>query len=103
MKMLFKDYASAELAMAAQLAYIEQWVATSRERTTVEPPTSVRVTVDLPWPQHQSMRLLCLWYGEQLDIAKVAGAELFRVLLKEVLTDERLAARVGAALTKLRV
>ncbi len=64
------------------------------------PPRPVRVTVDLQRADYQAMRMLCLWYAEQLNVTQVAAAELFRVLLQAVLADERLAVRIGAALAE---
>lgn len=97
--MLFEDYIRAELVTAEKLAEIERR-AEDGGQPGIEPPKTVRVTVDLRWAEHRAVRLLCLWYAEQLDVPQVAGAELFRVLLQELLTDERLATRVGAALAE---
>ncbi len=98
--MLFPDCVNAEQVTAEKLADIKRRIATVGEESAAEPPKTVRVTVDLQWAEHRALRLLCLWYAEQLDVPQVAGAELFRVLLQAVLTDERLATRVGAALTE---
>jgi hypothetical protein len=60
-----------------QLASILDQIEADLE-TTGSPPRSVKVTVDLRWFEHRALRALCLWYAEQLDVPRVAAAEVFR-------------------------
>lgn len=97
--MLFRDYMDVEQRTGDKLAAILDQLEAAQE-TAVSPPKSVRVTVDLRWAEHRALRLLCLWYAEQLDVTQVAASEVIRALVQMALTDERLAAQLGGALAE---
>jgi hypothetical protein len=61
---------------------------------------SVRVTVELRTEEHAMLRRLCNRYAEQLGVPRVAGAEVFRALLNQLLADQELGSRIAADLAR---
>jgi hypothetical protein len=65
--------------------------------TRVKP---VRVTVELQPIEHRELRRLCARFADEIGVAQVAGAEVFRALLEMVRSDEELVVRLGGELAK---
>lgn len=62
----------------------------------------VRVTVELQGPEHRSLYDLCGALAEELDRPRVAGAEVLRALLAELLDDPDLRDRITNRLQPTR-
>jgi hypothetical protein len=60
----------------------------------------VKVTVELQPIEHQRLTRVTQRFAEELQLPRIAGAEVFRVLLDLMQRDDELAARVGQELGK---
>ncbi|MFD3407010.1 hypothetical protein ACFWUU_40380 [Kribbella sp. NPDC058693] len=60
----------------------------------------VKVTVELQPIEHQGLTRMTQRYAEELQLPRIAGAEVFRVLLDLLQHDEDLAERVGQELAR---
>ncbi|WP_427896695.1 hypothetical protein ACQHIV_42175 (plasmid) [Kribbella sp. GL6] len=60
----------------------------------------VKVTVELQPIEHQRLTRWAQRFAEELQLPRIAGAEVFRVLLDLMQHDEALAARVGQELAR---
>lgn len=81
-------------------------VATARTSKAATTPATtgkairVRVTVELEFDEHRSLRRLCDRYADEIGVAQVAGAEAFRALLHLALDDQAVANKLGRALAR---
>jgi hypothetical protein len=60
----------------------------------------IRVTVQLEFDEHRELRRLCDQFADDIGVAQVAGAEVFRSLLQLALTDEAVARKLGKLLAR---
>jgi hypothetical protein len=60
----------------------------------------IRVTVELEFDEHRELRRLCDRYADEIGVAQVAGAEVFRALLQLAQEDDTVARKLGRSLAR---